>query len=269
MSTQSPPSRAAQRQADSVARHQRADRSELAVSTTSPDWDGRPHHRRLPRLTSLLLVLGLLAVIAIIAVTQITRRLNDRDIVQVRQAVLTADPIGFDAATAGRLIEVRVKEGDSVTVNQVIGVIEYADPPGDIDVPTNVEILAPADGVISDVNVSAGEFVRGGKDMMTMYQPGQMYFEVPMTYKDAAKLRVGMAAEFEVPGIGTIKGSVVGIQSDFGDAGAEDVERLAKVVVRPDDVGGVSNIAPGIVTDGEIDKSTAPADAPSAIFAER
>jgi multidrug resistance efflux pump len=264
MSTQTPPSRATQQ----PARSQVVERGELAVSTTSPDWDGRPHHRRMPRLTSLLLVLGLLAICALVAVTQITRRLADRDIVQVRQAVLTADPVAFNALRSGTVTEMRVKEGDSVTAGQVLAVVLYDDPSGQA-APAPSELQAPADGIISLVEATTGESIVGGGDLLTMYQPSEMFFEVPMTYKDAAKLRVGMKATLDVPGIGDVEGDVIGVQSDFGDAGEEDVERLAKVVVRPDDASEVIDAAPGIVTDGEIDKGTAPDGAPSVIFAER
>jgi biotin carboxyl carrier protein len=267
MSTQSP-SRAQQRQAANAARNQRADRSELAVSTTSPEWDGRPHHRRLPRLTSLLLVLGILAVCVLIAVTQIARRLADRDVLQVQQAVLTSDPVSFEASSVGQVVSVAVEEGTSVNKGAEIAVIRYASPVSDAAA-LEEKLFAPADGIISHVSVAAGENVIGGKELITMYQPGQMYFEVPMTYDDASELKVGDRATFDVPGIGDVKGTVAGIQSDFGEAGEEEVERLAHVVVRPNNPEDINDAAPGVVTDGEIDKGSAPAGAPRAIFAER
>lgn len=266
MSTQSP-SRTTARQG--ATRGQRADRGELAVSTTSPEWEGRPHHRRLPRLTSLLIVLAVLALCVVLAVTQISRRLSSRNDVKVSQTVLTADPIQFEAAASGSVTEVKVTKGDKVAAGQTLIVLSYINPLGSEVPAVNAEFKAPVAGIISSVNVTTGEAVIGGAPLVSMYDPAKMYFEVPMLYKAAEDIKKDMSAVLDVPGIGEVEGTVVGIQSDFGEAGADNVERLAKVVVLPNNPSDVADAAPGIISDGKIKKSTAPADARSVVFYER
>ena len=205
MSTQSP-SRSTARQG--ASRGQRADRGELAVSTTSPEWEGRPHHRRLPRLTSLLIVLAVLALCVVLAVTQISRRLASRNDVRVTQTVLTADPINFEAAASGSVTEVKVTRGDKVAAGQTLLVVSYINPLGSDKPVVDTEFKAPVAGVISAVSVTTGEAVIGGASLVSMYDPAKMYFEVPMLYKAAEGIKKDMQAVLDVPGIGEVEGTV-------------------------------------------------------------
>ena len=221
------------------------------------------------RVVAVWIVLAVLALCVVVAVTQISRRLSSRNDVRVTQTVLTADPINFKAAASGSVSEVKVTKGDKVAAGQTLLVVSYINPLGSDKPVVDTEFKAPVAGVVSAVSVTTGEAVIGGAPLVSMYDPANMYFEVPMLYKAAEDIKKDMQAVLDVPGIGEVEGTVVGVQSDFGEAGADNVERLAKVVVLPNNPSDVADAAPGIISDGKIKKSTAPADARSVIFYER
>ncbi len=240
----------------------RADRTELALSAESEQWAKRPHHRPRPRFRSLLLLLVLLAGCALIAVNQVRRRLDSRDHLNVSQVVLTADPIVIEAAANGRVLEVPVAKGAKVTAGQTIALVEYDRPDG----PEQVEVTAPVDGVITDLWAVPGVGLLGGTDLASMYEPSRLYFKVPMSYKDIAEIDMGSNATFDVPGLGDVEAIVSGVQADFGEAGDQKEERLARLVLRPADPAAVFGAVPGVIVDGTVDKDAADPSQPKVLF---
>jgi 3-methylcrotonyl-CoA carboxylase alpha subunit len=82
------------------------------------------------------------------------------------------EPAGGEAAAAGRLaapipgrvVQVLVAEGDSVTRGQLLAVLEA--------MKTELRITAPADGVVAHVGCAAGETVEEGTEIVTLRAEG-------------------------------------------------------------------------------------------------
>lgn len=64
------------------------------------------------------------------------------------------------APLSGRVIEIMVKNGDRVRKDQVVAVLEA--------MKMDNELIAEADGVVSSVNVSEGEFISFGTSLITL-----------------------------------------------------------------------------------------------------
>jgi multidrug resistance efflux pump len=240
----------------------RAERTELALSAESEKWGDRPHYRARPKFRSLLLLLALLALCALIAVTQIRRRLDNRDHLNVTQAVLTVDPIVIEAAGTGRVLEVPVAKGAKVAAGTLLALVEYDSSTG----PQQVEITAPADGVVTDVWAVSGVGLLGGTHLVSMYEPSKLYFKIPMTYGDVAKIDIGSTAKFDVPGLGDVDAIVSGVQPDFGEAGTEGEERLAQLTARPKDPAALLGAVPGAIVDGQVNKNSDDPSQPKVLF---
>jgi 3-methylcrotonyl-CoA carboxylase alpha subunit len=81
-------------------------------------------------------------------------------------------PAGGEAAAQGRLaapipgrvVQVMVREGDSVSRGQVLAVLEA--------MKTEIRITAPADGVVAHVGCAAGESVEEGTEIVTLKGAG-------------------------------------------------------------------------------------------------
>lgn len=70
------------------------------------------------------------------------------------------DRMDIVAPLSGRVIEIMVKTGDRVRKDQVVAVLEA--------MKMDNELIAEADGVVSSVNVSEGEFISFGTSLITL-----------------------------------------------------------------------------------------------------
>ena len=70
------------------------------------------------------------------------------------------DRMNIVAPLSGRVIEIMVKTGDRVRKDQVVAVLEA--------MKMDNELIAEADGVVSSVNVSEGEFISFGTSLITL-----------------------------------------------------------------------------------------------------
>ena len=244
----------------------RADRAELAISAESDKWASRPHIRQRPRFRSLLVLVGILGLCALIAVTQVRRRLDNRDRLSVSQVVLTADPIVLESAGNGHVVKVDVTKGAKVIKGQTLATVEYLEKPGQTGGGQQVEIFAPTDGIVTEVWAIEGLGIQGSTELVSMYEPSKLYFRAPMTYGDIAKIDLGSHATMKVPGMGNIDAVVTGVQADFGEAGAADTERLARLVLKPADPSKVLGAAPGVIVKGEVDKHSPNPKDPKVLF---
>lgn len=64
------------------------------------------------------------------------------------------------APLSGRVIEIMVRTGDRVRKDQVVAVLEA--------MKMDNELIAEADGVVSSINVSEGEFISFGTSLITL-----------------------------------------------------------------------------------------------------
>jgi biotin carboxyl carrier protein len=70
------------------------------------------------------------------------------------------DRMDIVAPLSGRVIEIMVRTGDRVRKDQVVAVLEA--------MKMDNELIAEADGVVSSVNVSEGEFISFGTSLITL-----------------------------------------------------------------------------------------------------
>jgi multidrug resistance efflux pump len=241
---------------------QRALPTELAVSAQSQDWKKRPHHSP-RRLTSLLIVLAVLAASAWIASTQIQKRIVGRGRVQLDHVTVTTDPVVLTSAASGRVAELRAVVGTRVKAGDVLAVIEVQ--------PSNaqsgkLDIIAPVDAIVHDVTAPQNGTVASGTKFITLYQPGHMFFEAPVGYKAASAIRIGSPARFNVPGLGDVDATVVGVRSDFTTDITQSNLRVARMVLIPVHPEQLETVVPGLTATGRIDTSSAPAGAVRAVL---
>jgi multidrug resistance efflux pump len=231
---------------------QRALPSELAVSAQSKDWKKRPHHSP-RRLTSLLLVLAALAGCAWIASVQIQNRIVGRGRVQLDRVTVTTDPVVLTSAASGRISALNAVVGTEVKAGDVLATIEV--------LPSNaqsgkLDIVAPVDGLVHSVAAPVNGTVASGTEFITLYQPNKMLFEAPVPYKTASNIRIGSKAKFNVPGLGDVNATVVGVRSDFKTDIEQSNVRVARMVFQPDDVNALKTVVPGMTAKGRIENSS-------------
>ena len=114
---------------------------------------------------------------------------------------------------AGKLLEVRVKEGDRVAAGEVLARLDDAAlPPG-----ARTDLLlvkAPAAGEVLKVLTHAGEVVGAGQPVAMLADPEDVYLTVNVEEKKIGRVRPGQRVTFTVDGIPgrTFTGKVVEIQ---------------------------------------------------------
>ncbi|KUK40904.1 MAG: Biotin/lipoyl attachment domain-containing protein [Clostridia bacterium 62_21] len=114
---------------------------------------------------------------------------------------------------AGKLVEVRVSEGDKVAAGDVLARVDDAAlPPGG-----NTDLLlvkAPAAGEVLKVLAHAGEVVGAGQPVVMLADPEDVYLTVNVEEKKIDRVRLGQRVTFTVDGIPgrTFTGKVVQIQ---------------------------------------------------------
>jgi multidrug resistance efflux pump len=243
----------------------RAEAHELAVSAQSNEWRDRQHH--VPRrLTSLLVVVAALAGCIALAVVQIQNRIVAHDRVTLDRATVTAERVVLTSAASGRIAELKTAVGSRVNAGDVLATVEVqpvTDQSGKID------IVAPVEGIIQDISAPAGGTIASGSTFITLYQPDKLFFEAPLGYKTASRIRVGSTARFTVPGLGKVDAKVAGVRSDFGTDVDQPNLRTARLVLEPVTATSLSAVVPGMTATGYISTDTAPADAPRAVLNPR
>jgi multidrug resistance efflux pump len=230
----------------------RAEAHELAVSAQSNEWRDRQHH--VPRrLTSLLVVVAALAGCIAVAVIQIQNRIVAHDRVTLDRATVTADRVVLTSAASGRI-------SDVLAMVEVQPVTEQSG---------KLEIVAPVEGIVQDISAPAGGTIASGSTFITLYQPDKLFFEAPLAYKTASRIRVGSTARFTVPGLGKVDATVAGVRSDFGTDVDQPNLRTARLVLVPVAATSLSAVVPGMTATGYISTNTAPTDAPRAVLNPR
>ena len=225
---------------------------ELAISTQSAQWKGRPHHRRLPRVASALIVLAAALTIAGFSVVKIREHLHNMRVIDIHDAVLTADQRDIVSQGSGTVSKVSVANGELVTKGQVVAVVDYIVGDQFSGKTKSVDMTAIVSGIVSDVAVVPGSVVFGGSPLVRIYETAKMFFEVSLPYEEAVKLHARSVATFDVPGIGTVEAVTIGIQPDFGAAGTGASQRLSRVLLRPTDPASIDTAVPGLIVTGTI-----------------
>ncbi|MEU7868205.1 HlyD family efflux transporter periplasmic adaptor subunit [Dactylosporangium sp. NPDC049140] len=226
-----------------------------------------PPRRRLRRALlftrTLIVVTGLLAA-AVAGGTYIVRqRLAERTMVDAGTAVLTAQPITVGSADAAVVTRVLATERQSVAAGTLLATITLTADGGAARVQ---ELHAPAAGIVTQINVAAGQIARAGEPIITLYDPAKLQFEVDVPLPTLRKLRLGMTTYVSGPGLsGRIATTLQQVQPKV-DAGLSQAapDRLT-VVLRPDPaaLATVRTLVPGLRFGVTVDTTTAVGGTPA------
>jgi len=100
---------------------------------------------------------------------------------------------------AGRAIEIKAFEGDSVKKDQVLARVESRQPGNP---PPTIELKALADGLVVNSHVLTGKPVDPDMDLLDIADRSEMWAIAKITEQEAAKIQLGMKARIIVPALG-------------------------------------------------------------------
>ncbi|GAB1691550.1 HlyD family efflux transporter periplasmic adaptor subunit [Krasilnikovia sp. M28-CT-15] len=236
--------------------------------TETPTRTG-PGHPRLWRAVRIVrttvVVLALLAAAAVGGTYLVRQRLADRAYVDAGTAVLTADPIPVGSAAAGVVEQVYVQDGSAVAGGARLASLAITTTPGS---PPRIEQLrAPVTGLVSEINVAQGQVARGGEPVVTLYDPAAMAFVVDVPAQVLRRLRLGMTAYVDGPGLpGRITTTLDRVEPKVTAAAVStDTSGLITVVLKPaqGDLDTVRTLVPGLRFDVVVDTTTAVGHTPA------
>jgi multidrug resistance efflux pump len=242
------------------------ERDESTAIPQSPDVTpgpapAAPRRHRLRKallfLRTLVVVLILLAAAGAGGTYIVRHRLADRAFVDAGTAVLTAQPIPVGSADAAVVTRVLISERQSVTAGAAIATITGT---AGGSTPRPRQLLAPAAGIVTEINVAPGQIARAGEPIITLYDPAKLAFQVDVPLKTLRKLRLGMTAYVTGPGLsGRITTTLQRVDPKVEtDQPAGPSDRLT-VVLRPDPafLATVRTLVPGLQFDVVVDTTTA------------
>ncbi|BFU44387.1 HlyD family efflux transporter periplasmic adaptor subunit [Krasilnikovia sp. MM14-A1004] len=242
--------------------------TENAEPTATPPRTG-PRHPRLWRalrfVRTTVVVLILLGAAAVGGTYLVRQRLADRAFVDAGTAVLTAEPIPVGSAAAGIVEQVYVRDGSAVAGGARLASLAITTVPGS---PPRIEQLrAPATGLVSEINVAQGQVARGGEPVITLYDPAAMSFVVDVPAQVLRRLRLGMTAYVDGPGLSSrITTTLDRVEPKVTTIAAPaDPRGLITVVLKPaqGDLETVRTLVPGLRFDVVVDTTTAVGHTPA------
>ncbi|HEV7965884.1 MAG TPA: HlyD family efflux transporter periplasmic adaptor subunit [Actinoplanes sp.] len=239
---------------------------EPAEATPAPEPPARKAHRlrkALLVLRTIVVVLILLAA-AVAGGTYIVRqRVADQAFVDAGTAVLTAEPITVGSADAGVVTQVLTAERQSVAAGATLAKVTLTANGG----PPQVQNLrAPAAGIVTQINVAAGQVARAGEPVVTLYDPAKLAFQVDVPLETLRKLRLGMTAYVTGPGlVGKVATTLQQVEPKVDAAGPAGSSDRLTVVLRPDPaaLATVRTLVPGLQFDVVVDTKTAAGRTPA------
>jgi multidrug resistance efflux pump len=213
------------------------------------------------RLRRALLVTRTVAVVLILVTAAVAggnhivrQRLADRTMVDAGTAVLTAQPITVGSPDAAVVDRVMTTERKSVTAGALLATVTLT---ADGGAPRVQELHAPAAGVVTEINVAAGQIARAGEPIVTLYDPADLAFQVDVPLETLRKLRLGMTAYVTGPGLpGRIATTLQQVEPKVDAEGATATPDLLTVVLKPDPA-AVRTLVPGLQFDVVVDTNTA------------
>jgi RND family efflux transporter MFP subunit len=115
------------------------------------------------------------------------------------------------------------------------------------------EVRAPFDGIVSDRQVSAGDTLQIGKELLKVIDPGSLRFEGFISADNIGEVRAGQAVWFRIHGFGEreFTGKVTRVNPS-----ANATTRQVEVLVSFDDAGQQPNVA-GLYAEGRVETRTA------------
>ena len=101
--------------------------------------------------------------------------------------------------TAGQIRSILVDVGDPVARTQVVAIVTG----GAVGSATQLQLRAPLDGVVLNVNGNAGDLVTAGRAIITIVDPGSLYVQANVDELRVARIRPGQAVEVTVDALAT------------------------------------------------------------------
>jgi multidrug resistance efflux pump len=229
-----------------------------APAETDVERPARPPRSRLRVVRTFLVVTALLGGAAVGGTYLTQQRLAARAFVDLGTAVLTAQAVPVGTTEAGVVTTVVVAERDTVTAGQELARIRLT-AVGPIPQPRTQILRAPTAGTVSAVNVAAGEIARAGEPVITLYDEGKLTFNVEVPVELLRRLRLGMAATVEGPGLGRpIAATFDRVVPKIGGDPLTATDRLTVVLVpTAADAGRVRTLVPGLRFTATVDTDTA------------
>lgn len=243
-------------------------RTRVEAPHAGPPNQTSPERRRStlrPSLPGIIfLVLCVLAALAL-GGWQVFRRLDARNHVQFEGVVLAVDDIGLSVANGGQVIDVMVAEQDEVSAGDVLATVE-SEVDGRNGATSEVEIVAPEDGLVLHVFAEPGERVGINEPVVTIYDPSEMHFRVGATYGSLTQVKIGTEATLRFTDIDDIEATFTRVEAEDPRALPAE-EPGAVMILEPKDefADEVRSLIPGLVLSADLDTETAPEGAPTGL----
>ena len=99
----------------------------------------------------------------------------------------------------GRIVEVNVFEGDTVTKGQILARVESRQPGNP---PPTIDLLAPQDGLIIASHIRLGQPVEPDKELLDISDRSRIWAVAKVPENDAPKIAPGTKARIRIPALG-------------------------------------------------------------------
>lgn len=173
--------------------------------------------------------------------------------VSTEDARISADFISVTPQISGKLLELNVDEGDTVTKNEILARQEMNNLPD-----TSVEqslVRSPIDGIVVKKQGNVGELLSTGQTLITLAEPDKFYISANIEENKIKQIQVGQVVDItideyasqkftgKVKSIGEISNSALSILSSQTSGTFTKVVQRIPIKIELDDVG--NKILPG------------------------
>lgn len=173
--------------------------------------------------------------------------------VSTEDARISADFISVTPQISGKLLELNVDEGDTVTKNEILARQEMNNLPD-----TSVEqslVRSPIDGIVVKKQGNVGELLSTGQTLITLAEPDKFYISANIEENKIKQIQVGQVVDItideygsqkftgKVKSIGEISNSALSILSSQTSGTFTKVVQRVPIKIELDDFG--NKILPG------------------------
>lgn len=123
--------------------------------------------------------------------------------VSTEDARVAADLVSVTPQISGKLLELNVEEGDTVTKNQILARQEMNNLP---DSSINQSLVrAPITGIVVKRQGTVGEMWSAGQSLATLIDPNKLYITANIEETKLGKVRVGQVVDINIDQFGSQK----------------------------------------------------------------
>lgn len=116
--------------------------------------------------------------------------------VSTEDAKVSADLVSVTPQSQGKLLELNVEEGDTVTKNEILAHQDVNNLPD-----ANVEqslIRSPIDGIVVKKQGTVGELLSTGQSLITLIDPNKLYITANIEETKLGKVKVGQSVDITI-----------------------------------------------------------------------